>query len=146
MERNLSVQSSLPTAWRVQFGPYLCILEGTGRKSKVIFLTRCEVDDGPVNFSVKYELSVFAADGLTPRFDTKYTFMKGNRFGWWKFLKRDEALLHRKADFLPQDTLSVQCKMWRGEGNVRAVTEITARNRGDFFPSFNREFQQTGTR
>ncbi|CAL1295606.1 unnamed protein product [Larinioides sclopetarius] len=94
-----------------------------------LYLTRCQIDDGPVDFSVKYELSVLAADELSTGSETEFPFVKGYRFGWGKFLKRDEALLHRKGDLLPQDTLSVRCKMWRGEGSVREATEITARTR-----------------
>ncbi|CAL1295578.1 unnamed protein product [Larinioides sclopetarius] len=94
-----------------------------------LFLYPYQVDDGPVDFSLKYEMSILAADGLSPRFETEYTFTKGNGFGWLKFIQRKEILLHRKADLVHQDSLTVRCKMWRGEGDVRAVTEITARTR-----------------
>ncbi|CAL1295604.1 unnamed protein product, partial [Larinioides sclopetarius] len=94
-----------------------------------LYLHRCEVDDGPVDFTVEYEMSILAADGLSPRFETEHTFTEGKGYGHRKFVKRDETPLHRKVDFLPQDTLSVRCKMWRGEGSVREATKIAARTR-----------------
>ncbi|CAL1283580.1 unnamed protein product [Larinioides sclopetarius] len=123
-----TVDSFEGTVWAINLYP-----RGDGQDAEgyiSLYLTRCKkIDDVPVDFSVKYELSVPAADGLSSRFDGEATFAKGIGYGCRKFLKRDEALLHREADLLPQDTLSVRCKMWRGEGSVREATEITARTR-----------------
>ncbi|CAL1286291.1 unnamed protein product [Larinioides sclopetarius] len=42
----------------------------------------------------------------------------------------DEIFLRRKADYLPQDILSVRCKIWEGEGNiVHNIGQSSARTR-----------------
>ncbi|GBN07959.1 Protein roadkill [Araneus ventricosus] len=92
-------------------------------------LYRSRMDNGPENFPLKYELSVLAADGSTLlSVEYEQTFKKGG-CGWVvpKFLQIDEVLLRRKADYLPQDTLSLRCKMWKGEGTSQRVTQICAR-------------------
>ncbi|KAF8786827.1 Speckle-type POZ protein like [Argiope bruennichi] len=41
----------------------------------------------------------------------------------------NEVLVRRKVDYLPQDTLNVQCKIWKEEGSTQQVIEIAARTR-----------------
>ncbi|GBM67068.1 Speckle-type POZ protein B [Araneus ventricosus] len=41
----------------------------------------------------------------------------------------DEINLRKKAEYLPNDTLSVCCKMWKGEGDRQNAEQISARTR-----------------
>ncbi|GBN86178.1 Speckle-type POZ protein [Araneus ventricosus] len=115
------------TAWNLELSPRGDRKEAEGYIS--LYLNRCQLDDGPVDFSVKDELSVLATDGLSTRLHGEQTFSKGRGYGRKKFVQMDKILLHRKADYLPQDTLSVSCKIWKGEGNVQEVNEFVARTR-----------------
>ncbi|GBN76572.1 Speckle-type POZ protein [Araneus ventricosus] len=113
------------TVWNLQLYP-----RGDRQKSEgyiSIFLCRSRVDDGPLDFSVKYEMSILTADGLSTRLNAERTFMKGSGYGWIKFVQMDQILLHRKDYYLLEDTFRVICKIWKGEGNVQEVNEITAR-------------------
>ncbi|GBN14650.1 Speckle-type POZ protein [Araneus ventricosus] len=95
-----------------------------------LYLTRRETDDGPGQFPLKFELSILLADGSDLQSGTvEYTFEKGNGFGCHQFLKREEVLLRRKAVCLPQNILSVRCKIWKNEGKTEPVAQICARTR-----------------
>ncbi|GBM49445.1 TD and POZ domain-containing protein 4 [Araneus ventricosus] len=95
-----------------------------------LFLKRSEFDDGPGNISLKYELSFLGADGsaVTSK-EMRYTFKKGDSYGYFEFLQMNDSLLRGKADLLPQDTLSVRCKMWMNEGDIHKVGKCSARTR-----------------
>ncbi|GBN60289.1 hypothetical protein AVEN_23219-1 [Araneus ventricosus] len=78
---------------------------GDESRSKIsLSLQRDKLDGGPEDISVKYELSFRTPDGsvLISR-ESEHTFRKGISYGWKEFAQMDEVLLHRKADFLPQD-------------------------------------------
>ncbi|GBO17145.1 Speckle-type POZ protein [Araneus ventricosus] len=95
-----------------------------------LFLKRCETDDGPEDFPLKYELSVLAADGSTLHsLESEKTFEKGKGWGHGQFLQTDDVFLRRMSDYLPQDTLTLRCKIRSGEGNIQPVTQISARTR-----------------
>ncbi|GBO44374.1 hypothetical protein AVEN_201047-1, partial [Araneus ventricosus] len=96
------------------------------------YLKRSPYDGNSKDFSLKYELSVLAVDGSSIRSSyCECTFKKecGNGYGSPSISKMDEVLKSRKADYLPQDTLSLRCKIWRGEGSIQQVNEISARTR-----------------
>ncbi|GBM67078.1 Speckle-type POZ protein [Araneus ventricosus] len=95
-----------------------------------LFLWRSTNDAGPEYFSVEYELSVLVADGSGPHsreFESK--FKKNDMRGFYQFVQRDDIHLRRKSEYLPNDTLSVCCKMWKGESNVENAEQISARTR-----------------
>ncbi|KAF8777721.1 TD and POZ domain-containing protein 5 [Argiope bruennichi] len=86
-------------------------------------------DDGPEDFPLKFELALLAADGspLISK-EMEFTFKKNFGNGISNLIRMDDVLLRRKVEFL-QDTLSVRCKIWIGEGITEHVTEIRARTR-----------------
>ncbi|KAF8777726.1 Speckle-type POZ protein-like like protein [Argiope bruennichi] len=95
-----------------------------------LFLGRSLEDDGPEDFPLKFELALLAADGspLISK-EMEFTFKKRIGHGMSNLIRMDDVLLRRKAEFLPQDTLSVRCKIWRGEGEIKQVKQIAARTR-----------------
>ncbi|GBN07953.1 TD and POZ domain-containing protein 5 [Araneus ventricosus] len=116
------------TAWILSVYPRGSKEEDKGYIS--LFLNRSGVDDGPENISLDYELSVLAADG-SALFSKKCrnTFKLRGGYGCPKFIPVDDVLLRRKGDYLPQDSLRVCCKMWKGEGDIQKVGQCTARTR-----------------
>ncbi|GBM03250.1 TD and POZ domain-containing protein 5 [Araneus ventricosus] len=115
------------TAWELLLYPKGCRHEYKGNVS--LFLRRCE-DNGPKDIYVKFQLSVLAVDGSalhTQMFSCR--LKTGISQGCNKFLQADEIHLRRKAEYLPKDTLSVCCKMWKGEGEAHNVGQISARTR-----------------
>ncbi|GBN80412.1 Speckle-type POZ protein [Araneus ventricosus] len=116
------------TAWLLRLYP-------RGDREKVkgyisLRLYRSSDDDGPENFPLTYEMSILAADGSTlVSTELRYTFKRGISYGLMRFLQIDEVLLRRKSDYLPQDILTVRCKLWKSEGNLQQVTQISARTR-----------------
>ncbi|CAL1291398.1 unnamed protein product [Larinioides sclopetarius] len=95
-----------------------------------LFLGRYANDAGPEDLSVKYELSLLAGDqsSLLSR-DFEFTFQKCTSDGAHQLVQTSEIHLQRKAEYLPNDTLSVRCKIWKGEGDVLNTEQITVRTR-----------------
>ncbi|XP_015925923.1 speckle-type POZ protein B [Parasteatoda tepidariorum] len=78
------------------------------------YLYRKKNDEGPSKIVIGYKISFITVDG-TPNLSgqvEKLTFAKNKGFGNTKFIKRDEILKKKKA-FLPKDTLTVRCHMWK---------------------------------
>ncbi|GIY87222.1 TD and POZ domain-containing protein 4 [Caerostris darwini] len=80
----------------------------------VCCLHREKEDDGPSSIQLEFELSLLASDG-SPLIGKKKEkkFAKGGYFIFSWFAKLDDVFLGRKAQFLPKDTLTVRCQMWR---------------------------------
>ncbi|CAL1288952.1 unnamed protein product [Larinioides sclopetarius] len=92
-----------------------------------LYLRRSPADNGPEYLSVKFELSILAEDGSV--FSSKeydHLFQTTQWQGSGDFLKMNESLYHRN---FPRDVLTVRCRMWRGEGEVRRVAPICFRTR-----------------
>ncbi|CAL1285614.1 unnamed protein product [Larinioides sclopetarius] len=116
------------TAWYLMLYPRGYKVENSNSIS--LFLTRFAKDAGPKFFSVKYGLSLLGLDGSTISIgDFEHAVEAGIGRGSCKFVQTDEILLQRKAEYLPRDTLSVCCKMWKGEGAAEKVGQISARTR-----------------
>ncbi|GBO14821.1 hypothetical protein AVEN_78962-1 [Araneus ventricosus] len=116
------------TSWNLRLYPRGDTDRSRGKIS--LYLGRSAHDDGPVNFSLRHELSIIAVDGSQLKTEKdEFTFMKGPGRGFGCFLDIEEGLLRRKAESLPQDTLSVRCKMWKGEGDIQKVEQFSARTR-----------------
>ncbi|GBO21425.1 Speckle-type POZ protein B [Araneus ventricosus] len=76
-------------------------------------LERSASNEGSENALISYELSILAAD----------------QYERFTLLKIDEILSGRRADFLPEDILTVRCKIMKGQGKVHEVAPICARTR-----------------
>ncbi|GBN07956.1 Speckle-type POZ protein [Araneus ventricosus] len=95
-----------------------------------IYLNRDEKDVGPESILLKCELSILAADGSTlSSTEYNYTFKRGAGYGVSQLVQIDEVLLRRRTDYLPQDTLTVCCKMWKDGGNIYKIEQSSARTR-----------------
>ncbi|CAL1291861.1 unnamed protein product [Larinioides sclopetarius] len=115
------------TAWDLLLYPKGCRKDYNGNVS--LFLRRCE-DNGPKDFFIKFQLSMLAVDGSTLHSKNFSCKLKtGISQGLNMFLQTDEIHLRRKNEYLPKDTLIVCCKMWKGEGEVQNVGQISARTR-----------------
>ncbi|GBL86637.1 Speckle-type POZ protein [Araneus ventricosus] len=116
------------TAWNLQLYPRGVSEAFNGVIS--LYLERSASDEGPENTSLKYELSFLKADG-SPRFSIEFNhvFQRGVRREWYTCLKIDQMLLGKRGNFLPEDILTVRCKIWKGEGNIHKVAPICARTR-----------------
>ncbi|CAL1288891.1 unnamed protein product [Larinioides sclopetarius] len=117
------------TAWDIQLYPKGLSDKYKGRVS--LFLNRSAIDDGPESYSISCELAVLAADGSLLRFlKYEYAFKKGEDYGFRVFLEKDEIFLRKMTDYLPQDVLTVRCKIWKSEGEVvRNIGQSSARTR-----------------
>ncbi|GBM57771.1 hypothetical protein AVEN_50759-1 [Araneus ventricosus] len=90
----------------------------------------CRQDDGPEIISLNYQLSVIAVDGSATCSESfNYAFRNANEPVSGKFLKMNEILLRRKSYYLPQDILTVRCKMWKGTGEVHHIGQSSVRSR-----------------
>ncbi|GBN58366.1 Speckle-type POZ protein [Araneus ventricosus] len=125
---NFTIDELQGTIWNLQLHPRGMRDEDEGHIS--LFLYRSKQDDGPEDVSIKYELSFIAADGSTFCCEkTEYEFKRGDGCGCGKFLKMDKILLRRNSDYLPEDILTVRCKIWKGEGNIQNIGQSSARSR-----------------
>ncbi|GBN74160.1 Speckle-type POZ protein [Araneus ventricosus] len=125
---NFTIDDLDGTIWELQLYPRGIHDEGEGHIS--LFLNRSKQDGGPENVSIKYELSFRAADGSDHcHGEIEHEFRRGEGYGYRKFLKMDKILLRRKSDYLPEDILTVRCKIWKGEGNILNIGQSSARSR-----------------
>ncbi|GBN74162.1 hypothetical protein AVEN_117699-1 [Araneus ventricosus] len=125
---NFTIYDLEGTIWNLQLYPRGMRNEDEGHIS--LFLDRSKQDDGPENVSINYELSFLAADGSAIcSGETEYEFKRGKGYGYGKFLKMDKILLRRNSDYLPEDILTVSCKIWKGEGKVQNIGQSSARSR-----------------
>ncbi|GIX90719.1 speckle-type POZ protein B [Caerostris darwini] len=82
------------------------------------FLQREELDVGPPVIEVNYELSFLAPDGSNLFKAGKNEFFKnGSGYGKSRFAPRSEVLIEKRDLYLPQDTLTVCCKLFTLGGN-----------------------------
>ncbi|CAL1288907.1 unnamed protein product [Larinioides sclopetarius] len=80
----------------------------------VCCIQREQEDEGPDSIQVEFELSLLAADG-SPLIEKKKEkqFSRGRYFTFRWFAKLDDVFFGRREHFLPKDTLTVRCRMWR---------------------------------
>ncbi|GBN53738.1 hypothetical protein AVEN_40900-1 [Araneus ventricosus] len=125
---NFTIDELEGTIWNLRLYPRGMRDDDEGHIS--LFLYRSKQDDGPENVSIKYELSFRAADGSAHcHGEIEHEFKRGEGYGYSKFLKMDKILLRRKSDYLPDDILTVRCKIWKGEGNIQNIGQSSARSR-----------------
>ncbi|KAF8788722.1 Speckle-type POZ protein-like B like protein [Argiope bruennichi] len=78
-----------------------------------LYLERQLTIQGPVFISVDYELSFLRSDG-TPEYtagEKACVFIKGQSSGFSHLLSREEIFQTKKSILLPDDTLTVQCRI-----------------------------------
>ncbi|GFR06904.1 TD and POZ domain-containing protein 4, partial [Trichonephila clavata] len=93
------------------------------------YLSRQKEDDGPKSIVVEFKISLLASDQsllITRRQKQKFT--KGGASEIQYFIKLQQVFIERRDQFLPNDTLTVQCKMWRTGTNISTSTLCSARS------------------
>ncbi|GBN51151.1 hypothetical protein AVEN_18701-1 [Araneus ventricosus] len=101
------------------------------------YLSRDSDCTGEKIVEIKYKLSFIGKCGLdlTPYGSIRASFLKGGGYGYPKFEKREDVFILKRSTFLPKDTLTVRCKIWKNLGdmaeNVRcfALTRIGVEKR-----------------
>ncbi|KAF8777737.1 Kelch-like ECH-associated protein 1 like protein [Argiope bruennichi] len=94
-----------------------------------LFLSR-ENDSVPEDLAVNFELSCVSSDGsllhscLIP--ETFKTFAKSGDTGFGElcFMSRHDIFGRRKSLYLPKDTLTLRCRIWKNEEGVDEFGEI----------------------
>ncbi|GBN07131.1 hypothetical protein AVEN_231139-1 [Araneus ventricosus] len=86
-------------------------------------------DDNPV-ITLKFEIAFIGKDGSV-LVSKKYEcdFQKGEEFGFPLFAKRDEVCHLNQSIFLPQDALTVRCRMWKNCESMSRDVRYFARTR-----------------
>ncbi|GBM11959.1 Speckle-type POZ protein B [Araneus ventricosus] len=97
------------------------------------FLHREADSKSPDKVEIKYELAFIAKDeSVLQSWNTKnYVFSKdsGRGVGRVIFEKREDVFISRRSAFLPQDTLTASCRMWKCDGEMTEDVRCTARTR-----------------
>ncbi|KAF8770855.1 Protein roadkill like protein [Argiope bruennichi] len=87
--------------------------------NKVLFNGAIELaiqreDNGPDSIQIEFELSILDADGSTLRMQTSEKEFKCKDEACLKlFDDEHEVFTQRRAEFLPNDTYTICCRMWR---------------------------------
>ncbi|XP_055952909.1 speckle-type POZ protein B-like [Argiope bruennichi] len=78
-----------------------------------------------------FEFSILAIDGspLISKEKVKKQFKEGKRRGFWDFIPLHYVAKNRTIVFLPQGTLTLQCKIWKTEGEMSETAVCFARTR-----------------
>ncbi|GFY68312.1 hypothetical protein TNIN_219511 [Trichonephila inaurata madagascariensis] len=94
------------------------------------FLRREEDSKGSSHITIFFELSFLAADGsvLKSSSITEYSFARGKDFGFPEILKK-ELLRSQRQQFLPEDILTVRCRIWKKFGQIKEEKQCFARTR-----------------
>ncbi|GIX99915.1 TD and POZ domain-containing protein 4 [Caerostris extrusa] len=93
------------------------------------FLDR-DKDCSSVNdIEIDFVLSFMAADGsaLQESKLIKTTIPKGEGYGWAEFVTTEEVFFRNSSRFLPDDTLTARCRMWRSDGKTPENGRMYAR-------------------
>ncbi|GBM31319.1 Speckle-type POZ protein B [Araneus ventricosus] len=95
-----------------------------------LFLGREEDSKGPATIEVDYEVAFLASDGAVLKSLSihKHAFPKPQTYGFIEFQKR-ESVFAKQSTFLPQGTLTIRCRIWKGSGEVKFDGQCVARTR-----------------
>ncbi|GBM04529.1 Protein roadkill [Araneus ventricosus] len=103
------------------------------KESLGVYLCR-KKDDSPVaNMQVKYEIAFIGKDGSVLVSETLTSnFEKGVGHGFPAFVKQEEVFDTKRSIFLPQDILTVRCRMWKNCESMLQDVRCFARTRIGF--------------
>ncbi|GBN70381.1 TD and POZ domain-containing protein 1 [Araneus ventricosus] len=106
-----NVQALLGTKWRL----LICPFSSNFKNCVACYIKREQNDFGPDPLELEYELSFLAVDGSV--LHSEKSLKKVNYKGSIDHLsalhvKRDEVYLLKKDLFIPDDTISICCRMW----------------------------------
>ncbi|GBM04521.1 TD and POZ domain-containing protein 3 [Araneus ventricosus] len=88
-----------------------------------IYLKREEDASATANIELLCKLAVIGKDGSVQEADMfECSFLKGEGYGGLEFVRRQEIYGTKRSVFLPQDTLTVRCRIWKkGESILQDV-------------------------
>ncbi|GBO28220.1 Speckle-type POZ protein B [Araneus ventricosus] len=94
-----------------------------------VHLGRLESSKGPLGITVDYEIALLRPDGTAEYVkETKgRCFRKGHAFGFDNLAVREEILCAKKSALLPEDILTVQCRIFPKGIELKSYTEIIAK-------------------
>ncbi|GFY65735.1 TD and POZ domain-containing protein 3 [Trichonephila inaurata madagascariensis] len=123
------VDTMAKTKWRLKLYPKR---EAETEVAFISFVLNRETDSkGPKKFKVCFELSFLAVDGsvLESNGISIKELEKGDGWCFGEFVKNDEVFKIRKKDYLPEDVLTAQCRIWDISGSVKKDGYCFARTR-----------------
>ncbi|CAL1291743.1 unnamed protein product [Larinioides sclopetarius] len=93
-----------------------------------IFVTRCGEDDGGVQIPIIFTIELEAADSTRKerRVSLESIFMRNSTWGFEQYIRRKTLLEDMKSTFLPDDILTIHCKLERVE--VTIIKEYFAKS------------------
>ncbi|CAL1280037.1 unnamed protein product [Larinioides sclopetarius] len=95
-----------------------------------VYLCRKKDDSPEVIMNVKYEIAFIGKDGSVLVSKTLASnFEKGIGRGFPAFVKREEVFDTKRTIFMPKDTLTVRCKIWKNGESVLQNVRCFARTR-----------------
>ncbi|GBM11953.1 Speckle-type POZ protein [Araneus ventricosus] len=114
------------TGWTVRLYPR----KQTG-KYIGIFLFRQLDSSGQAIVEIKYDFAFIAKDGSPLIFSGigNKGFSKGKGFGCDRFARREEIFISERSTFLPEDTLTARCRVWKSVGEIPQDIQCYARTR-----------------
>ncbi|GIY07723.1 speckle-type POZ protein B [Caerostris extrusa] len=112
------------TTWAL----HLCPRDKSESESEVTYYLQRMDDAGPESIAVDYELSLVNGRGYTMKsaMFRNYSFKRKCRDGCAAHALRDEILVEKKSSYLPDDTLTVHCKIWKLEEEAKVVGKCIA--------------------
>ncbi|GBN31493.1 Speckle-type POZ protein B [Araneus ventricosus] len=117
------------TAWTLRLYPRGRLLFGGDVDDFMsLYLIRGE-DDGPSDFLFNCEFSCISANNLTLESVRPERLASTSGLESIVFLRKHEVFVRRKALYLPQDTLTLRCRMWTCEGDIDQFGQCFARTR-----------------
>ncbi|GBM11951.1 Speckle-type POZ protein B [Araneus ventricosus] len=95
------------------------------------YLYRDADSKGAIQVEVYYELAFIAEDGsVLKSYDkSKFNFPKNHGSGFPEFVKRNDVFISKRAAFLPRDTLTARCRIWKSVGQMSEGVRCFARTR-----------------
>ncbi|XP_055952081.1 speckle-type POZ protein B-like isoform X3 [Argiope bruennichi] len=95
-----------------------------------LYLRREGDSKGPTTIEVDYELAFLSSEGsaLISLDRYKRAFMKNEGWGSLEFQER-ESVFAKKSAYLPQNILTIRCRMWKSTGEMQMDGLCVARTR-----------------
>ncbi|GBO12376.1 hypothetical protein AVEN_61869-1 [Araneus ventricosus] len=90
-----------------------------------VFLTRCSEDGGGVQIPIIFTIELEAADSSRQerRVSLESIFERNSSWGFEQYIRRTTLLEDMKSTFLPDDILTIHCKLERAPSGVGHITE-----------------------
>ncbi|GBL97573.1 hypothetical protein AVEN_163017-1 [Araneus ventricosus] len=124
----------LHSLYRTRWNIVLYTNSTTYKNCVVCYLERQRYDFGPDQLELDYELSFIATDGSVIQSQSflRKAYKKGH-VDWTSALlaNREEVFVHKKKMFMPDDTFTVRCRMWKSQGLILESARCSVETRID---------------